>query len=141
NVLSLLVAAGTFAAFLHGRTRHGAVRAEHAAVARQRFQPLAAAFTDVEELARVRWHLLSALVAAARTGQDGFKLHRDSRIILTAADQSYSIWPTRSKAAGTTHHDLSRRTPAPHRFRRSLARRRNLAIAGGDRRAGQDDRR
>jgi hypothetical protein len=71
-----LAATGAFAAFLNGRTRHGAVLAEHAAIACQRFQLLAAALAYIEELTGVRRHVLNGLMLAFRTGQDGFKLHR-----------------------------------------------------------------
>jgi hypothetical protein len=65
----ILTAAGAFAVFLNRRTRYGAVRAEHAAIARQRFELPAATVTDIEELAGVRRHLLNGLMVALRASQ------------------------------------------------------------------------
>src|SRR5205807_3063017 len=48
------VSAGTFC--LDRWTRHGPVRAKHAAVATLRLESSAAAFAVIEELAGIRWH-------------------------------------------------------------------------------------
>jgi hypothetical protein len=71
-----LTATRAFAVFLDRRTRHRAVRAEYAAIAGKRLQPLAAALADVEELAGVRWHLLKGSMVALRAGEYGLELHR-----------------------------------------------------------------
>ena len=49
-------------------TRHRAVRAENATVARLWFKPLAASLAVIEELASVGWHPLNRLVPTLRTG-------------------------------------------------------------------------
>jgi hypothetical protein len=61
---------------LDRRARHGAVGAEHAAVAGQRLERLAAAFAQVEEPAGIGRHLLGRSVPAARTSQCRFELHQ-----------------------------------------------------------------
>ena len=71
-----LAAASALAVLLDRRAGHGAVRAKHAAVARQRLQPSAAALAVIEELAGVRWHRFNGLVSADRTSQCRLKLHR-----------------------------------------------------------------
>jgi hypothetical protein len=73
---ALLAATCAFAAFLDWRTRHRSVGAEHAAIACERLQLLAASLADVEELAGVRWHLLNGSMAALRAGEGGLELHR-----------------------------------------------------------------
>src|ERR1700722_10504618 len=61
---------------LYRRARHGAIRAKHATIARLRFQPFAAAFAIIEELAGVRRHDLDRLMRAMRTSQGRFQLKR-----------------------------------------------------------------
>jgi hypothetical protein len=73
---AFLTAIGAFAAFLDWRTWHGAVRAEHATIACERFQRLAAALADIKELAGVGSHLLDSLMVASRAGECGVELHR-----------------------------------------------------------------
>jgi hypothetical protein len=63
-----LVATTALAVFLDRRARHRAVRTEHAAIARQRFELLVATLADVEELAGVNRHLLDGLIVALWTG-------------------------------------------------------------------------
>jgi hypothetical protein len=58
---------------LDGRARHGAIRTEHATVARQRLQALSASFAVVEELARVRRHGFGRPMSTPRTGQCRFR--------------------------------------------------------------------
>ena len=71
-----LTATTALAVFLDRRTRHRAIRTEHATIARERFELLVATFADVEELARVNRHLLDGLMVALRTGQRGLQLHQ-----------------------------------------------------------------
>jgi hypothetical protein len=52
-------------------TRHRSVGAEHTAIARLWFKPLATSLAVIEKLARIGWHLLSRLVPALRTGDCG----------------------------------------------------------------------
>jgi hypothetical protein len=73
---AFLTATSAFAVFLHWRARYRAVRAEYAAIACERFQRLAAAPADIEELAGVGWHLLDGLMVASRAGECGVELHR-----------------------------------------------------------------
>ena len=63
------------ALFLNWRTRHRAVRAEHAAVARLRSKQTVAVSTLVEKLARIGRHDLPYGDAALRAGQHGFEHH------------------------------------------------------------------
>ena len=70
-----LSAAHAFTIRLDRWALHRTVGTEHAAIARQRFQLLAAAFADVEELARIRRHFLGGLKAAPWAGQGRFQLH------------------------------------------------------------------
>ena len=58
---------------LDGRARHGAIRTEHATVARQRLQALSASFAVIEELARVRRHGFRRPMSTPRTGQCQFR--------------------------------------------------------------------
>jgi hypothetical protein len=60
---------------LNGRARHGAVRTEHATIAWQRFQPLAASFAVIEELARVGRHGLGCPMPTPGTSQCRFLDH------------------------------------------------------------------
>ncbi len=60
---------------LHWRARHGAVRTEHAAVARAWLQPFATSFAVIKELARFRWHGFRGAMSAPRTGQCRFRNH------------------------------------------------------------------
>jgi hypothetical protein len=67
-----------------GGARHRTVRAKHAAVARLRLEAFAAALTVIEELAGVRWRLLSRAMPAFETGDGRFYLHqRQARTILS----------------------------------------------------------
>jgi hypothetical protein len=54
---------------LNWRTRHRPIRAEHAAIARLRFEPFTAALAVIEKLAGVRGHCLGRLMTAMLTGQ------------------------------------------------------------------------
>jgi hypothetical protein len=49
-------------------TWHRPVRAEHTAIARLWFKPLATSLAVIEKLAGIGWHLLSCLMPALRTG-------------------------------------------------------------------------
>ena len=60
---------------LNRRARHGAIRTEHAAIARKGFQALAAFLAVIEESARVDGHRFHRLVSAPRTGQHRFRDH------------------------------------------------------------------
>jgi hypothetical protein len=60
---------------LYRRARHRSVRAKHAAIAGKGFEPFAAPFAVVEELACISRHRLDGLMAAFRASQDGLKLH------------------------------------------------------------------
>jgi hypothetical protein len=60
---------------LYRRARHRSVRAKHAAIAGEGFEPFAAPFAVVEELACISRHRLDGLMAAFRASQDGLKLH------------------------------------------------------------------
>src|ERR1700743_3520555 len=73
---ALLTATCAFAACLDWRTRYRPVGAEHAAIARERLQLLAASLADVEELAGVRWHFLNRSLVAFRGGERGLRVHR-----------------------------------------------------------------
>jgi len=57
------------------RAGHRSVRAKHAAIAGKGFEPFAAPFAVVEELACISRHRLDGLMAAFRASQDGLKLH------------------------------------------------------------------
>jgi hypothetical protein len=70
-----LVTARAFAVLLNRRARHGAIGAEHAAIAGLGLKPAAAAAAVVEELAGVRRHSLCGLMAAGGTSQRRFNLH------------------------------------------------------------------
>src|SRR5712692_10881369 len=63
---------------LYGRTRHRAVRAEHAAIACEGLEPFATALAIIEELAGIGRHRLDDLIAAFRASQGGLKLHISS---------------------------------------------------------------
>jgi hypothetical protein len=65
----------TFVVLLDRRARHGAVRAEHAAVSSQRLKPGATGLAVVKELARIGRHRLGCLVPTDRASQGRFKLH------------------------------------------------------------------
>jgi len=60
---------------LHRRAWHRPVRAEHAAIARFWFKPLATTRTGIEELARVSWHAFELCRAAFWTRDYRFKVH------------------------------------------------------------------
>jgi len=62
---------------LDGRTRHGAVGAEHAAVTRLGTQQRAAAGAFIKILASVGWHRLRLRRTAARAGDGGIRYHSD----------------------------------------------------------------
>ena len=62
-----------FAVLLNRRAGHCAVGAEHAAVARLRFEQRVAAFAFVEPLTGVGGHDLGLDVPAQRTGQRRFE--------------------------------------------------------------------
>jgi hypothetical protein len=68
-------------AVLDRRTGNRTIRAEHAAIAGERLQSLAAALAVIEELAGVRRHGLDRLMAAFRAAERRFQLHR--RLALT----------------------------------------------------------
>jgi hypothetical protein len=70
---------------LYRRTRHRSVGAKHATVARKGFEPFAAPFAVVEELASISRHRLDGLIAAFRASQDGLKLHFGSCFALSNA--------------------------------------------------------
>ena len=76
--LDLLAAASGLTILLDRRTRHGGVRAKHAAVASQGLQPGATALAVIEDLAGVGRHRFNGLVLADRTSQCRLKLHRAS---------------------------------------------------------------
>src|SRR6478735_3084575 len=63
------------AASLDRRARRGAVRTEHAAIARKGFQALAAPFAVIEESARVDGHGFHRPMSALWTGQHCFRNH------------------------------------------------------------------
>lgn len=71
---------------LHRRARHRAVRAKHAAVARFRPQPLAAARANVEKPARIGRHRFRGPVSALRTGDRRLQHHRTK--LARKADQA-----------------------------------------------------
>src|SRR6266849_7916958 len=75
--VALLAHAATQVA-LYGRTRHRAVRAEHAAIACEGLEPFATALAVIEELAGIGRHRLDDLMAALRASQGGLKLHISS---------------------------------------------------------------
>jgi hypothetical protein len=58
---------------LNRRARHGAIRTEHAAIARKRFQALATSFAVIEELARVRRHGVCGPMSTLRANQGRFR--------------------------------------------------------------------
>src|SRR5439155_17085883 len=66
------------AGLLNRRTANGAEGAEHAAVARERLQALAAAFAVIEELASVGRHDLGSSVTAHGTRDRGVQGHLPS---------------------------------------------------------------
>lgn len=68
--------------------RHRAVRAENAAIAGLRFEPLAAVFAIVEELAGIRRHVLSRLMAALGASDCGVCDHAES-ILKFASDRDF----------------------------------------------------
>lgn len=88
-------AANAGAVLLDGRTWNGAVRAEHAAIARFRLKPAAAADAVIEELASVSRHGLCGLVAADGTGQGRLQLQYPA--VLMTFKSGRSRW---SHAAG-----------------------------------------
>ena len=63
---------------LYGRARHRAVRAEHAAIAREGLEPFATALAVIEELAGIGRHRLDSLIAAFGASECGLKLHTGS---------------------------------------------------------------
>jgi hypothetical protein len=67
---------------LNRRARHRAIRAEHAAIARKGFKPLAAALAVVEELAGVGRHRFGRLIAAPRAGDCGVSDHAGNHIAI-----------------------------------------------------------
>src|SRR6185437_15068619 len=83
---------------LHRRAGHGAVRAEHAAVARQRLELGAAALADIEELAGVGRHRLERAVPAMRTGDFGFELHHGRLFERRKRGQSEKLVPQPQEA-------------------------------------------
>jgi hypothetical protein len=94
-----------FAVFLHWRARYRAVRAEYAAIAGERFQRLAAALADVEELAGVGRQLLDGLMVASRAGECGLELHRWlARTIFKKAAAHHAL---------SRQHSLARSRPDP----------------------------
>ena len=60
---------------LDRRARHRAVRAEHAAIARERLEPFATALAVIEELAGIGRHRLDSPIAAFGACECGLKLH------------------------------------------------------------------
>ena len=60
---------------LYRRARHRAVRAEHAAIAREGLEPFATALAVIEELAGIGRHRLDSLIAAFGASECGLKLH------------------------------------------------------------------
>ena len=68
---------------LDRRARHRAVRAEHAAIARERLEPFATALAVIEELARIGRHRLDSLIAAFGASECGLKLHTGSCLALS----------------------------------------------------------
>src|SRR5712692_11358857 len=68
---------------LYGRTRHRAVRAEHAAIARAGLEPFATALAVIEELAGIGRHRLDSLIAAFGASECGLKLHTRSCFALS----------------------------------------------------------
>jgi hypothetical protein len=60
---------------LYRRARHRSVRAKHAAIAGKGFEPFAAPFAVVEELAGISRHRLDGLMPAFRASQGRLKLH------------------------------------------------------------------
>src|SRR5262245_55244200 len=69
-------AAGTL--ILNRRTRHRAIRAEHAALTFDRLHAVAAVLAIVDVTAGVRRHGLKCLVATGRTSNDGKQFHGSS---------------------------------------------------------------
>ena len=74
-----LAAATALAVLLDGRAWNGAVRAEHAAIAGFRFQPLAAALAVIEELAGVSRHGFGGPMIAIRALNGRYELHRNGQ--------------------------------------------------------------
>jgi hypothetical protein len=60
---------------LYRRTRHIAIRAEHAAVTRERLEDSAAALAIVEKLAGIGRHCFRFPMSTMRTCDCGLKLH------------------------------------------------------------------
>jgi hypothetical protein len=60
---------------LHRRTRHRAVRTEHAAVTRKWLESFSAAFAIVKDLTGICRHLLGGCMTAFRAGYDRFCKH------------------------------------------------------------------
>ena len=69
---------------LYGRARHRAVRAEHAAIAREGLEPFATALAVIEELAGIGRHRLDSLIAAFGASECGLKLHIRFRLCAKA---------------------------------------------------------
>ena len=65
------------------RARHGTVRAEHAAIAREGLEPFATALAGIEELAGIGRHRLDSLIAAFGASECGLKLHIGSCFALS----------------------------------------------------------
>src|SRR5216684_1023502 len=80
--VALLAHAATQVA-LYGRTRHRAVRAEHAAIACEGLEPFATALAVIEELAGIGRHRFDSLIAAFGASECGLKLHTDSCFALS----------------------------------------------------------
>ena len=72
---------------LDGRARHRAVGTEHAAIARERLESLAASFAIVKKLAGIRRHLLGRCMTAFRASNGGFYNHAAGHFIGNADQQ------------------------------------------------------
>jgi hypothetical protein len=74
---------------LYRRARQRFVRAKDTAIARKRLEPFAASFAVIEKLASIGRHRLDGLMAAFRTSQGGLKLHIDSCLAPSVAQE---VW-------------------------------------------------
>jgi hypothetical protein len=106
---------------LHWRARHGAVRTEHAAVARARLQPFATSFAVIKELARFRWHAFRGAMSAPRTGQCRFRNHVWHSVYSRAAKCVTQHSTTRSGGRPAPFCQNAQRWPCLGRFGYSFA--------------------
>ncbi len=114
----LTKALGATIARLHGRARHRAIGAKHAAIAEPGLQPFPTAFAIIEELAGIGRHGFGCLVTALRTGQRRFQPQRFARRILRKIDPLHGEDDRRGLRPNASH------MPGTHRKKRLAAPRR-----------------